>query len=166
MAEFWNIIVETNTFNFAILVVIFAILMVKLNVPSVLEKIKNDVASSIENARLEKSNAEKELKKTKKIVKNTDNEVQEKLDGAKLNAKTISNEINKTAKQQIEHIESNIERVLQSEEKRISQDLTDDTMQNAVELAKQTIVSNLNSDKNLHERFIQKSLDELSKVNL
>lgn len=39
LANFWNIIVESNTFNFAVLLVIFAVLYKKMNVADGIEKI-------------------------------------------------------------------------------------------------------------------------------
>lgn len=38
LANFWNIIVESNTFNFAVLLVIFAVLYKKMNVADGIEK--------------------------------------------------------------------------------------------------------------------------------
>ncbi len=161
MAEFWDIIVKTNTFNFAILMIIFAVIFVKLNVPQILENIKNDIASTINNARFEKDLAEKELRKTTKLVKNTDNEVEEKLNIAKTNAKTLVNNINKTTKEQIKHIENNIARVIDSEEKKVNSELSTKTVNSAIQLAKETIINNLKKDKTLHTKFLDKSIEEL-----
>ena len=46
LANFWNIIVKSNTFNFAVLLLIFAILFKKLNVSALVEKIKQDIINS------------------------------------------------------------------------------------------------------------------------
>ena len=54
LANFWNIIVESNTFNFAVLLLIFAILYKKLNISNTVEKIKQDVINTINNAKTEK----------------------------------------------------------------------------------------------------------------
>lgn len=164
MAEFWDIIVKTNTFNFAILVIIFAVIFVKLNVPQILENIKNDIASTINNARAEKDLAEKELRKTTKLVKNTDKEVEEKLSIAKTNAKTLTNDINKNTKNQILHIESNITKVIDSEEKKVNSELSSKTVNSAIDLAQKTIIENLKKDKKLHLKLLDKSLDELRNI--
>ena len=161
MAEFWDIIVKTNTFNFAILMIIFAVIFVKLNVPQILENIKNDIASTINNALSEKDLAEKELRKATKLVKNTDNEVEEKLNIAKTNAKTLVNDINRTTNEQIKHIENNIARVIDSEEKKVSSELSIKTINSAIQLAKETIINNLKKDKNLHTKLLDKSIEEL-----
>ena len=43
LANFWNTIVQTNTFNFAILVLIFAIVFKKIKVGDILENLKEDI---------------------------------------------------------------------------------------------------------------------------
>lgn len=65
LANFWNIIVESNTFNFAVLLLIFAILYKKLNISNTVEKIKQDVINTINNAKTEKENAKTNLWKQK-----------------------------------------------------------------------------------------------------
>lgn len=160
MTNFWDIIVETNTFNFAILAIIIAVVLTKINIPELTEKIRKEIAKQIENARLEKQNAQNELKSAKRITKNTDNEVSEKLQGAKNNAKLLSDEIKKNTKEQIQNINANIERVISSEEKKMSAKLKSDTMKNAIELARQDITNKL--DIKLHEKLIEQSIKELS----
>ena len=164
MVEFWDIIVKTNTFNFAILLIIFAIVFVKLNVPQILENIKNDIASTINNARTEKDLAEKELKQTTKLVKNTDKEIEEKLNIAKLNAKTLVNNINKVTKEQIKHIENNVARAIDSEEKKVNNELSNNTINSAIELAKKTLINKLKEDKSLHSKLLDKSIEEIRNI--
>lgn len=164
MSDFWNLIVQSNTFNFAILVVIIAIVFAKINLPEIIENIRSEVSRAIENAKLEKQNAEKELKSAKNAVKNTDTEVQQKLDGAKQNVNNLTNEIMKNTQEQIKHIEKNVERVISAEEKKLSTKLMQETIQQSIELAKQNIINRL--DKDLHEKFIDDSINELDRVKL
>ena len=118
MADFWNLIVQSNTFNFAILAIIIAIVCAKINMPKVIEDIRNEIASAIEKAIEEKKGAEKELKKTIKIVKNTDLEIQEKIANANQNAKLLSDEINKNSKITVQQIKDSVERIIKAEEKK------------------------------------------------
>lgn len=55
LANFWNIIVESNTFNFAVLLVIFAVLYKKMNVADGIEKIKQGIINSINSAKRNKN---------------------------------------------------------------------------------------------------------------
>lgn len=166
MTDFWNIIVQSNTFNFAILVVILAVIFVKIDLPGIIEKIRINVSSAIENAQKEKNDAHKELNSARKTVKNTDLEVDEKLKGAKLNAKTLSDEILSHAQQQIKHIEENVNKVIEAEEKKLSGQLLQGVVQSSVELAEKNIIDILKANPELHEKFLEDSISEISKVKL
>ncbi len=166
MAEFWNLIVQSNTFNFAILVIIIAVVFAKIDLPGIIEKIKNDVASAIENAKQEKENAENELKTAKKTAANTDNEVAEQLKTAENNAQNLSQGIMKNTELQVENIKSNILKVIKAEEKSLSAKLTQDTVNNSIELAKQNIINKLNENPDLHNKFIDDSINEIDRVQL
>lgn len=166
MAEFWNLIVQSNTFNFAILVIIIAVVFAKIDLPGIIEKIKNDVARAIENAKQEKENAEKDLKTAQKTAANTDNEVAEQLKTAENNAQNLSQGIMKNTGLQIENIKSNILKVINAEEKSLSAKLTQDTVNNSIELAKQNIINKLNENPDLHNKFIDDSINEIDRVQL
>ncbi len=166
MAEFWNLIVQSNTFNFAILVIIIAVVFAKIDLPGIIEKIKNDVARAIENAKQEKENAEKDLKTAQKTAANTDNEVAEQLKTAENNAQNLSQGIIKNTELQIENIKSNILKVINAEEKSLSAKLTQDTVNNSIELAKQNIINKLNENPDLHNKFIDDSINEIDRVQL
>ncbi len=166
MAEFWNLIVQSNTFNFAILVIIIAVVFAKIDLPGIIEKIKNDVARAIENAKQEKENAEKDLKTAQKTAANTDNEVAEQLKTAENNAQNLSQGIMKNTELQIENIKSNILKVINAEEKSLSAKLTQDTVNNSIELAKQNIINKLNENPDLHKKFIDDSINEIDRVQL
>ncbi len=166
MAEFWNLIVQSNTFNFAILVIIIAVVFAKIDLPGIIEKIKNDVARAIENAKQEKENAEKDLKTAQKTAANTDNEVAQQLKTAENNAQNLSQGIMKNTELQIENIKSNILKVINAEEKSLSAKLTQDTVNNSIELAKQNIINKLNENPDLHNKFIDDSINEIDRVQL
>ena len=166
MTDFWNLIVESNTFNFAILVIILAVVFVKIDLPGIIEKIKNDVARAIENAKKEKENAEIELKSAQKTAANTDNEVAQQLKTAEDNAQNLAQGIMKNTETQMENIKSNILRVITAEEKNLSSKLTQEAVDNSIELAKQNIINKLNENKSLHEKFIDDSINEIGRVQL
>lgn len=166
MTDFWNLIVESNTFNFAILVIILAVVFVKIDLPGIIEKIKNDVAKAIENAKKEKENAEIELKSAQKTAANTDNEVAQQLKTAEDNAQNLAQGIMKNTEAQMENIKSNILRVITAEEKNLSSKLTQKAVDNSIELAKQNIINKLNENKSLHEKFIDDSINEIGRVQL
>lgn len=84
LANFWNIIVKSNTFNFAVLLLIFAILFKKLNVSALVEKIKQDIINTINNAKAERENAKNKLYDAQKSIENIEEEIKQRLDEASL----------------------------------------------------------------------------------
>ena len=46
--EIWNLILESNTFNFVVLVIILAVILHKMNFLSVLENLKENIINRIE----------------------------------------------------------------------------------------------------------------------
>lgn len=164
MADFWNIIVQSNTFNFAILVILLAIVFAKIDLPGIIEKIKNEVASSIENAKKERLNAEEELKSAEEKAGKTDSEVKLQLQNAENNAKNLADNILKNTDENIKRIEDNIKKVILAEERNLSTKLTQETLNKAVDLAKQNILSKLDAD--MHQKLLDDSINEIDKVNL
>ena len=64
------------------------------------------------------------------------------------------------------NIEKNIDKVVSIEEKKISNLLTEKTSLASIELAKQHIEKMLEQNPELHNKFIQNSIDELDKVKI
>ena len=72
----------------------------------------------------------------------------------------------KNTELQIENITSNILKVINAEEKSLSAKLTQDTVNNSIELAKQNIINKLNENPDLHKKFIDDSINEIDRVQL
>lgn len=166
MSEFWKLILESNTFNFAVLVAIFWVLAIKFNLPEMFDKIRMSVAASIENAKIELKNAQESLKLAKKEAKNASVEAAEKISAANASADGLSKDILDNAKVQVKKIEANVMRVVESEEQKISAKLTKETMHNAIDIARDSIVEKVKSDKELQIRLISDCIKELDGMNL
>ena len=164
--KIWDIIVKSNTFNFAILLLIFAIIASKLNIGEKLEKLKQEIEKSIETAQLKKELAAKTLSQARFEVENLDNEVSEKIEKAKHNAQTISEEILKEAGIKAQKFEAGISRSIEAEEKTISATLSKQAAVAAVELAKLHIKRTFDNNRELHRKFINSSIEELDRINI
>ena len=155
LANFWNIIVESNTFNFAVLLLIFAILYKKLNISNTVEKIKQDVINTINNAKTEKENAKNKLMEAEKSIEHIDEEIKQKLSEASIKGDDIAKQILANTNEKVDLIEKNISRVISAEEK---------TLDASIELAKQHIKSLLKDNMDLHNKFIDESIDSIDRV--
>lgn len=164
LANFWNIIVKSNTFNFAVLLLIFAILFKKLNVSALVEKIKQDIINTINNAKAERENAKNKLYDAQKSIEHIEEEIKQRLDEASLRGEGIAKQIAANADEQVKLIEKNISRVINAEEKTLSAKITEKTLKASIELAKQHINNTLVNNPELHNKFIDESIDNIDRV--
>ncbi len=164
LANFWNIIVKSNTFNFAVLLLIFAILFKKLNVSALVEKIKQDIINTINNAKAERENAKNKLYDAQKSIEHIEEEIKQRLDEASLRGEGIAKQIAANADEQVKLIEKNISRVINAEEKTLSAKITEKTLKVSIELAKQHIKNTLVNNPELHNKFIDESIDNIDRV--
>lgn len=166
LANIWNTIVQTNTFNFAILVLIFAIIFKKIQIGQILENLKEDIVKAIKNAEEEKNQASIDLSDAKKSIEHLDDEIKQTLQDADSRAKMIADQILSSTQKEIDLIKSNIDKVITSEEKTISTALTDKTAKASIALARNHIKSVLENQPELHEKYINESINELDRIQL
>ena len=164
LANFWNLIVESNTFNFAVLLIIFAVLFKKLNVSAEVEKIKQDIITTINNAKSERENAKNKLLEAEKSIEHIDKDIQDRLDEASQRGDGIAKQILTNTEEQVKLIEKNISRVINAEEKTLSAKMTTKTLNASIELAKQHIKSTIAANPDLHNKFIDESIENIDKV--
>ena len=164
LANFWNIIVKSNTFNFAVLLLIFAILFKKLNVSALVEKIKQDIINTINNAKAERENAKNKLYDAQKSIEHIEEEIKQRLDEPSLRGEGIAKQVAGNADEQVKLIEKNISRVINAEEKTLSAKITEKTLKASIELAKQHIKNTLVNNPELHNKFIDESIDNIDRV--
>ena len=157
----WRLIVESNTFNFAILLIIFAVLAEKLHISDAIEKMKQEIVTTIENAKQERENAKSELLSAEKSIENIEDEIKSRLQDASKRAEDISSKIMANTEEQIRSIENNIQKAIETEEKTISADAINQTLQKSVQLAEKHIKKQLKENPELHNKFIEESIGAL-----
>lgn len=166
MAEFWALIVKSNTFNFIVMLVILAIIWQKLNISEKLEDMRVKIANFIENSKHEKENAEKQLSATKKDVENIKEEIFKNIEQAKVSAQNVFEEINKMTHGAIEKIEANVDKIIDNETRKINSKLTIEASQKAIDLAKEKLQKMFDENPQMHNNFIEQSIETLDKVKI
>ncbi len=157
----WDTIVKSNTFNFLVMLAILYWIVKKFDIQGNLENFKNSITNSIKKADVEKELAGKTLLSAEKSVANLDFEISQKLKNAKKQAETLVKSIEEQTENKVNQLEKNIEKVIETEEKKISSKLTSKTATTSALLAKNHIISVLKAHPELHERFINQSIQEL-----
>lgn len=166
MAELWDLIVRSNTFNFIVLLAILAVIWNKLNISEKLEFMRQEIADFIEKSKQEKDNAQKQLKTTKKDVEHLSEEINETLEKAKISAQNVFDEIKQMTKIGIEKIEANVDKIIDNETRKINSKLTIETSQKAIDLAKEKLQKMFDENPQMHNTFIEQSIETLDKVKL
>lgn len=159
--NFWNAIVQSNTFNFAVLLLIFAVLYKKLNISDTVENLKQQIINKIEDAKLKREQAKRKLSSAKKLAEHLDDDIKQRLNDADKRAAGLSEQIIKNAQEQVKMIEKNVKNVIIGEEKTLSTQLSDKALKASVELAKQKIIKTLEENPKLHDKFIEESIGEI-----
>ncbi len=164
LLNFWILIVESNTFNFVVLILIFAILFKKINISDTIEKIRMDIVNTIDNVKKEQQDAKSKLADAQKAIEHIDEDIKDRMNEAGKRAESISKQISENTDAQVKLIEKNIERVINAEEKTLSAKMAQKTVKSSVELAKEHIINMLESNPELHKKYIDESIENLDKV--
>jgi len=167
LINIWNtIIVKTNFFNFLVMAALLWWIFKKVDIINLLENARKKVIASIENSKTEKQSAHEKLKSANKLVANLDSEIEEVLNTARKQGDDLSVNISADTEKRVSSIKANVERVVQSEEKTISAELTGKTAAAAVKTAESHIRNVLKMSPQMHDRYINESIEELDRIEL
>ena len=164
--EFWNVIVQSNTFNFLIFIGLFALLFKKINFGAMMDSLQAKVMVLIEDAKRAKDDSINELKKTQEVSSKVPMEVKNILDNAEVTADRLGKRILEDAEKQVNSIYKNTEGVVESEGQKIISTLSKKTALASLELAKAHIVKTLQVKPQYHAKFIEDSINELDGFNI
>ena len=162
LLNIWNIIVESNTFNFIFFVIIIAyVLLKKLDIRSIIAKLQSGIVDTINKSKEEKEKAVSELDKAKKTEKSVPKELEKILSDAQKNADNISKNILEDGKLQVLKIEQNTKKLIEADQRAVMSELIKATSQEAIKLAETKLTEALKQDRALHDKFIENSINEL-----
>lgn len=161
----WNIVMESNLFNFILFVLIIAWIFHKINVRELISNLQKKIIKLIEEVKKNKEEAYSELVQAEKAIENLDDELKVIVDDARKSANVLSEKILAEAKKQVDDIEANAIKVIDAEEKMLVAKLTKSTSQASVKAAEEHIKNVLTQTPTLHEKYINESIDELDRLN-
>lgn len=166
IGHIWNIIVTSNTFNFAVMLIILGMIFKKFNIMQGLENSIQKVIDSIEKSKAEKKSAQEKLAAANDLIKNLDSEIADQLNTAQEQGEILHTNISKDAENRIANIENNIERIVSSEEKTVSTLLAQKTAAAAISTAERHIRTVLETSPGMHDKYIRESIEELDRIQL
>ena len=166
MSNFIQILIQSNTLNFLIVLLILGFIIKKLNIGMKVDCIKGEIASFVENSENEKKQAEQNLARIndklaklpvviERIKKSTEN-----------NIKNIEANVQKKTEIQKQDISKNAERLFKLETKKFKTGLTNLLSEKSVDLAKENAINQLKENPLLHKKYIDSAIDELDRIVL
>ena len=156
----------SNTINFILMIAILAVIVKKMCIKDSLDKSILAVRAAINKSDEAKQNSKKGLQDAKTLFEKLPQDVRFIEQEAESKAEVFKNKIKESTQKTIFNIEKNVDRAVSIEEKKLSNLLTGKTIIASVELAKSHIENLLMQNPDLHQKFIQESIDELKKVKL
>lgn len=158
---YWNKFVQSNTFNFIVMLCILYWITKKFNISGMLENFRSNVINSIKQAEEEKEKAKLELNSAKDSIAGLEDTITEQLKNADKQAEDVAKNIIMHAQKKAQQIEQNADKLIKAEEKIVSAKLAATTAKASAELSKKHIIDLLKSNPELHKKFIEQSIQEL-----
>src|SRR5574344_2313980 len=160
-SHLWKIFVEGNFFNFLLFVLFFVWVFKKIDIKSIIENLQKKIADIIEQAKKNKEDSVSELQNANKAIENLEGEIKSISIEAEKSAKVIAQKIKEEAEKQVLSMEQNSKKAIEAEEKKLISRLTRNTSKASVEVAKSQILKALEQNPELHDKYINESIDEL-----
>lgn len=165
ISKIWNIIVQSNTFNFVVFVLILVWVAKKIDIHSIITSLQEKIIKIINDVKREHEEATNKLRQAEKAVENLGEELKTIVEDAAKSAEVISQKILTEAEKQVENIKANAKKVIDAEEKLLISKLTKNTSLASVGAAKEHVQNVLTENPLLHEKYINESIDELDRLN-
>ncbi len=166
MADIWQIIVQSNTLNFLIVLAVVLFIVSKMDVKSKLEAIKDEIKNYVDASSKEKEAAEQDLQAINERIKQLPDEIADIKKSAENNIRGIEKRINEEIEEKKKDIENNAKRILGLETKKFKSRLSGILSQASIDLAKKNALEQLNNNRKLHDRYIDEAIDEIDRIGL
>lgn len=158
--------IQSNTFNFVIVLAFLVWIISKLNIGAKLENMKSIIKSYVNEAENEKFNAEKSLadinvkvQKLPEEIKEIERSVQNSIENLEFKSK---NDI----EDKIRDIDNNVNRILNLETKKFKSKLTAILSEASVNLARDNALKQLENNREMHDKYIYEAINEIDGMKL
>lgn len=157
----WSNILNSNAFNFTILVIFFAILFKYLKLPEAMESQRRDIQNSVESSDNLKKEAEYAFHKVEKSLENLPAEIDEIIKKADSAAKAFEAKSKDEIDKLVVSIRENAQKQLDAEEKQVKSSLMKNVSKASVDVAQKQVKRALDGNKELHRKFISDFINNI-----
>ena len=162
----YSIFVPTNLLNFIIVLGSLCYIVKKCKLIDRLEEARVKVVNTIKASEEEKRVREEEYKAETETVSHIDEEIYSALSQAEKSANALGKKMLDDANIITRSIIISTQKRIDAQVNLLQADLLKKTAETSIELAKQHIISELETKPELHDKFIYESLDALNEVQL
>ncbi|MCQ2753446.1 MAG: ATP synthase F0 subunit B [bacterium] len=161
-----NLYIKSNLANFVSLVLCFVIVSIFIKPGKVLETSVNNVATTVENSETAKTDSETKLSAIEESLAHVGEEIDEIVKKSEENANLVGEKLLNEAKIASSIIEENTEKAIENSRVVLKNELLKRASIASIEVAKSHIIDELNNNQDLHNKFIDESLEAIEGVEL
>lgn len=166
MSELIQILINTNTINFLIVLCIVLFLIKKLNLSQQIDNVKNNINSYVELSEQEKIQSETELSRINDKITKLPAVIERIMRSTEKNVQNIAQNVMEDTEEKKKDISKNAQRLFNLETKKFKSRLTSILSEKSVELAKENAINQLKENPSLHEKYINSAIDEIDRIQL
>ena len=166
MNEIWQLIIQSNTLNFLIVLAVVLFIASKLDIKTKLEKLRSEIQIFVDESSKEKENSLKTLNEVNEKIKHLPEEIADIKKTAENNVRGIEQRINSEIQEKMTDIENNAKRILGLETKKFKSKLSGILSQASIDLARKNAEEQLQNNRELHNKYINDAINEIDRINL
>lgn len=166
MSDILQLLIQTNTLNFLIVLFLIIFLVIKLNLKDKIEVLRSEIKDYVDASVNEKEQSDKDLEIIKKKVDKLPLVIEKIQKSTENSVKNLGEKIKNEIEEQKKDIENNAERIFNLETKKFKEKLTSLLSEKSVEIARENALNQLNQNNDLHNKYIDNAIDEIDRITL
>ena len=166
MSGILNLLIQSNTINFLIVLLIVVSLIKYLKIGEKIDKVKEEIKFYVETSENEKSQAEVNLTRINDKLSKLPAVIERIQKSTQKNINNIEQNVKKNTEIQKQDISKNSERLFDLETKKFKSKLSNLLSEKSVEIARDNAIQQLKENPSLHAKYIDNAIDELDRISL
>ena len=166
MSNLIQILIQSNTLNFLIVLLILGFIIKKLNIGTKVDCIKGEIEAFVESSEKERKQSEQNLTRINDKLAKLPAVIERIKRSTENNIKNIEANVQKKTEIQKQDISKNAERLFKLETKKFKTGLTNLLSEKSVDLAKENAINQLKENPLLHNKYIDNAIDEIDRIVL
>lgn len=164
LLEVWKEICESNLFNFVVMLLLLGWIIKKCNISQIIENGRKKIEDTINNSEKNKNKSLENLFAIQDEVTDIDKKMFIMFEKAEKNAKEYGEKLLKDVDIQKGLIKDSSRKTIDSFIESAKNSVLSETAEKALSLAEIQIIEELKKNPDLHFKFINESIEEISKI--